>query len=367
MIELRPYQVEVGAAVMRSIEGRKGYTFSVEMARQAGKNELSAQLEMLILSMNAARGGQGVKASPTFKPQTLNSIQRLKDRLLDNGLRSASQTRFSYQVAFGRAAWLFFSAEPTANVVGATANLLLEGDEAQDIDVEKWQRDFRPMGATANVTTILYGTAWSDDSLLEQQKQTNLELERRDGEQRHFEYPWDVVARYNPDYKVYVEGERDRLGPDHPLFVTQYELRPLSYLGRMFTAAQLDVMRAGFGVSSDPDGSTHIAGLDIAGAAESIEDPEQILTGHADRDSTVLSIGAVRAGQLHVVRTYEWIGVPHFQAVTAEVAALCRHWRVRSLYADATGIGAPVVETLAQACACPGDGGQCTVCLHCAV
>ena len=115
----------------------------------------------------------------------------------------------------------------------------------------------------------------------------------------------------------------------------------------MFTAAQLDVMRAGFGVSSDPDGSVHIAGLDIAGAAESIEDPEQILAGHSDRDSTVLSIGAVRAGQLHVVRTYEWIGVPHFQA-SAEAAALCRHWKVRAVYADATGLGAPVVETLAR-------------------
>ena len=116
--------------------------------------------------------------------------------------------------------------------MGATATLLLEGDEAQDIDVEKWQRDFRPMGATANVTTILYGTAWADDSLLEQQKQTNLELARRDGEQRHFEYPWDVIAQYNPDYKTYVEGERDRLGPDHPLFVTQYELRTAELPGQ---------------------------------------------------------------------------------------------------------------------------------------
>ena len=67
MIELPPYQVEVGAAVMRSIEGRKGYTFTVEMARQAGKNELSAQLEMLLLAANAARGGPGREGVPDLQ------------------------------------------------------------------------------------------------------------------------------------------------------------------------------------------------------------------------------------------------------------------------------------------------------------
>ncbi len=49
---LRPYQREVAAAILDSVLGKKGLTFSVEIARQGGKNELSAQLELLLLTVN---------------------------------------------------------------------------------------------------------------------------------------------------------------------------------------------------------------------------------------------------------------------------------------------------------------------------
>jgi hypothetical protein len=39
-------------------------------------------------------------------------------------------------------------------------------DEAQDVAIEKYDRDLRPMASTTNATTVLYGTAWSDDTLL---------------------------------------------------------------------------------------------------------------------------------------------------------------------------------------------------------
>jgi len=38
---LRPYQQDVARAVLESIQQEKGLTFSVEIARQGGKNELS--------------------------------------------------------------------------------------------------------------------------------------------------------------------------------------------------------------------------------------------------------------------------------------------------------------------------------------
>jgi hypothetical protein len=48
---LRPYQVEVDRAVLDSVLNRRGLTFSVEIARQGGKNELSAQIELLLLTL----------------------------------------------------------------------------------------------------------------------------------------------------------------------------------------------------------------------------------------------------------------------------------------------------------------------------
>ena len=45
MPALRPYQLEAARAILESVYNKKGMTFSIEIARQGGKNELSAQLE----------------------------------------------------------------------------------------------------------------------------------------------------------------------------------------------------------------------------------------------------------------------------------------------------------------------------------
>lgn len=163
---LRPYQAEPFRAIVRSIQRRQGLTFTVMMSRQAGKNELSAQLELFVLTTRAVRGGSLVKCAPTFRPQVINSIDRLTRRLDEAGFKGLWRLDHGYQVRLGNARALFFSADPAAQVVGHTADCLLEIDEAQDVDPEKYAKDFRPMGATANVTTVLYGTPCSESTLL---------------------------------------------------------------------------------------------------------------------------------------------------------------------------------------------------------
>lgn len=82
---LRPYQRDIALAVLASVYGGEGLTFSVEIARQGGKNELSAQLELLLLFLNMGEPRNLIKCSPTFLPQTVISMMRLKDRLNDAG------------------------------------------------------------------------------------------------------------------------------------------------------------------------------------------------------------------------------------------------------------------------------------------
>ncbi|MCH7838101.1 MAG: hypothetical protein IIC26_06285, partial [Chloroflexi bacterium] len=219
--QLRPYQVEAGRAILDSVLHRRGLSFSVEIARQGGKNELSAQLEALLLTLNLSRDVNAIKCAPTFEPQGRISLRRLWSRLLEAGLAPLASQEAGHVVRVGRARLIFLSAEAAANVVGHSAQLMLEVDEAQDVDEEKFDREFRPMASTANATTVFYGTAWDDSTLLERAKQRHLELERRDGIRRHFEYDWQVVARYNRAYGRYVESERERLGEQHPLFLTQ--------------------------------------------------------------------------------------------------------------------------------------------------
>ena len=58
---LRPYQKKIALAILDSVFNKKGLTFSVEIARQGGKNELSAQLELLLLTLNMTESQNLVK------------------------------------------------------------------------------------------------------------------------------------------------------------------------------------------------------------------------------------------------------------------------------------------------------------------
>jgi hypothetical protein len=60
---LRPYQAEVARAVVDSIGAGRGDVLTVMMARQMGKNQLSAALEHYLLHRLADAGGQIVKCN----------------------------------------------------------------------------------------------------------------------------------------------------------------------------------------------------------------------------------------------------------------------------------------------------------------
>ena len=152
---LRPYQEEIARAVLESIKEDKGLTFSVEIARQGGKNELSARLETWLLIYNNNSGSKNlIKCSPTFQPQAIISMGRLRESLDGSGVSGEWSTEHGYIIRLGDARAIFLSADESARVVGHTAHLLLEIDEAQDVTKEKYTREFKPMGATTNVTSL---------------------------------------------------------------------------------------------------------------------------------------------------------------------------------------------------------------------
>jgi hypothetical protein len=355
--KLYPYQREVALAVLDSVFNRKGLTFSVEIARQGGKNELSAQLELLLLTLNIANPWNLIKCSPTFKPQTVISMTRLKDRLDDAGFSGIWKTELGYIIRLGNARSVFLSADGSANVVGHTAHFL-EIDEAQDVGREKYAKEFKPMGATTNATTVLYGTAWDDSTLLEEVKQSGSEMERRDGIRRHFRYDWQEVARYNPAYLAYVEAERERLGDSHPLFLTQYCLQSIRSGGGFLSPQQRAQLQGEHSRRHQPmAGKVYIAGIDVAGEAEE-EDRTRLTVLKPRQDSTVLTIGELdfRVGgtltgqpYVKVVEQYWWTGRKHTDLYPQLVDILKNVWRCRKVAVDATGIGQPVSSFLRKA------------------
>lgn len=327
----------------------------MEIARQGGKNELSAQLELLLLTLHMAEPPQNlVKCAPTFKPQTVISMQRLKDRLNDAGFSNVWRSSMGYIIRLGNCRAVFLSADKSASTVGNTAHLLLEIDEAQDIDKEKFSRDFKPMGASTNVTTVLYGTAWDSNTLLEEMKLANLELEAKDGIRRHFQYDWQAVARYNPAYAGYVANEQARLGINHPLFQTQYLLKPLSSGGGFFTREMLALLKGVHNRLSGPEpGKGYVAGIDIAGEAEEAYDA--LLDIKPRLDSTVVTIAEIypcprtHEPSLKIVEHYCWTGEKHPNLHEKLINLLSSTWRCRKIAIDATGMGQPVASYLKKA------------------
>lgn len=382
---LRPYQVGVGRAVLESIKDNLGLLFTVEIARQGGKNELSAQLELLLLVLNMEKGGNIIKCSPTFKPQSLISLMRLWEKIKQAGLLKLCRRSQGHILSLGQAKAIFYSAEPFSHVMGATAHLLLEVDEAQDVDREKFSRDFKPMASSTNATTVLYGTTWDESSLLEEAKQRNLEMEKADGIKRHFRYDWEEVAKYNQAYRKYVQLEKERLGENHPIFLTQYRLLPLSNQNRFFSSLQLAQLRGAHArLHSRVSGKIYVAGLDLAGLANSEidrdRDRDREGRGHdagvliiAELESRVVSPESRVSSQLSAIRPLtpepyylnpdscpllpsvklveivSWKDEPYTSLYGRLLSIIKEVWNCSIVVVDATGVGAGIASYLKEA------------------
>jgi hypothetical protein len=342
---------------LRSVREGLGLSFSVMFARQAGKNELSAQVECLLLNRcQRSPGAQLVKAAPTFRPQVLTSIARL-ERCLENPLNAGRWARErGYMLRLGEARALFFSAAPGTSVVGATASVLLELDEAQDIDEEKATKDFLPMASTTNATRVYYGTAWTEDTLLA--KAQAEAREAKGGIRRDYRVPWWEVAEHNSAYGQYVEAERARLGESHPLFRTQYSLETIEGGGRFFSPEQLAQMRGSHArLRRRIDEGVYVAGIDVAGEDEEAADAA-LRRLKPRRDSTVVTIArldyadvaeGIQEPRLEVVEHYWWTGRDHRTQFAALLDLLRNVWGVSRACVDGTGVGAGVASFLRAA------------------
>lgn len=374
-MKLRSYQQEAARAIVDSVVHRRGLTFVVIMSRQAGKNELQAQIEcyLLVRFMLPIRSAAGdplipsaeiVKASPTFKPQTENAMRRLERVLQANVIARRLWKRDSgYIYRVGRARIYFFSAYKEANVVGATASTLLECDEAQDVTVVKWDKDFAPMAASTNATTVFWGTIWTSRTLLARELRAAQAMEAKDGIRRVFMFDATAVGAEVPEYGAYVEKQVAKLGRSHPLIKTQYFLEEIDAEGGIFPPARRLLMQGSHASLASPvSGRIYAMLVDVAGEDE---DAGRDISGGASlreqeprRDSTALTIvevdlstlsdPVIRAPTYRVVQRRLWTGTKH-AALYGELKALAEAWGVRYLVIDATGVGAGLASFLDKA------------------
>ncbi len=349
---LRPYQLEFARAVTESVIERRGETFAAIFSRQSGKDEALAQLCSFLLSRYRLTGGSIVVATPALRPQGIIARDRLLSRLDTILTRDVVRVREGTIVELGRASARFLSAARSANSRGNTASLLLVANEAQDIAPDVWDAVFAPMAASANATTLFLGTIWTSDTLLARQMRLLRDREALDGRKRLFKVAWREVAQAVPSYGVYVRGQMEALGKEHPFIRTEYELEELDGDGRLFPPeriAMLDGSHPAMLRREPGDVADYALLIDVAGEVEDGIEGQALRRAQPRRDSTAVTVVRVIPGApalYEIVARYLWTGVRHGELHQRIVNLATSVWRARKVVIDATGIGAGLASFL---------------------
>jgi hypothetical protein len=174
--------------------------------------------------------------------------------------------------------------------------------------------------------------------------------------------PWEVVAEEVPAYGEYVKGEIARLGRDHPLIRTQYDLQELEAGGGLFPPSRQALLRGTHPRQSEPTpGRLYAFLLDAAGGLA--DGPLELLAvaeraqRAPRRDATALTIVEVDVSTLsdpglarptyRVVDRHWWLGEPPTRQY-GKVRALAERWHPQAIVVDATGLGEGIAAFLAQ-------------------
>jgi hypothetical protein len=348
---LRGYQLAPARAIVRAALNLTGETLVIVFSRQSGKDEMLAQTFAYLLILTQFEGGSIVVAQPSMIPQGRISMQRLVDRLGEAGaLAEGFETEDGEIVRLGRASVRYSSAGPGSQARGATADRLLVANEAQDIDPDRWDAVFDPMGASTNSSSVFSGTVWTTETLLARA------MIAAEAAGTLYRADWKRVAAEVGPYGARVRARIAELGEEHPFIRTEYRLLPLEGGGTFLDAGKLAQMHGTHArIRAAAPGRTYALLVDVAGGSETPAAPGVIHHGAGGRDASVLTVVEVvrPAGEgLPVYRTVDrrvWQGMQHV-ALSAEIADLYRRvWHAEYLVVDATGIGHGLAAMLGNA------------------
>ena len=353
-IRLRTYQQAAANAIVRSVLENQGLSIVVMFPRQSGKNLMQAQLEVYLMTLLAEEGAEMVKFSPTYQPQSLNAMRRLETALEANFLtRGKWHKSAGNHYRFHKSHLTFLSAAPGSNIVGATASTLLSLDEAQDIEIAKYDKQIAPMAASTNATRVFWGTAWSAQTLLARELRAAREAEARDGIRRVFQISAEEVRREVPAYGLFVDEQVARMGRNHPMVRSQFFSEEIDFAGGLFTPSRLGLMQGAHPALDTPlPGKRYALLIDLAGEDEALrqggadtelDNPDRDLTAVTvmELDFSLLGEHLVGKPIYRVVNRQLWQGERH-STLYARLLHLADLWQPEKIVVDASGVGAGV-------------------------
>ena len=393
---LRSYQAETLRTIYDAVLEGKGGRFTVTFPRQSGKNETQAQLEAAVMAAFQWKGGSIIKIIPTEKNQGRISTERLASvlqgrsqippagsdsgvnwkQIMNRGLTfgqssntfagnpappQGSDSRLTIktkkdEITWGTTRVRCLSASPNAAIVGATADLLLEVDEAQLVPSDKFDREAAPMAASTNAVQVFWGTVWDDQTLLA--RETRLAIRDQDTERSPnvFHTTAAEVSREVPEYADFVRGIVESLGREHPAVRTQFFCEEITDLTSMFTPERINKMKGDHDPLYSPERDhCYVFLIDVAGSDE-ITPAAKKTAGFSDRrDATVVTICDVSLpeGKSFTPKNFVWKAVARrlFRNLNADMLEkqICQdidRWNPRKIIIDHSGLGAMLSDIL---------------------
>ena len=365
---LRTYQLEALRNIYDAALSGEGGRFTVMFPRQSGKNETQAQLEAALMAANQHRGGNIVKIIPTEKNQGTISSDRLKSvlcsRFLFDGdgreepdIRKQNGGSFKRnEIGYGSTKVRCLSSSPNAAIVGATADLLLEVDEAQMVPADKFDREAAPMAASTNAVQVFWGTAWDDRTLLARETRQAEATEQKDCRKHVFVTTAAEVGREVPQYGTFVREQIERFGREHPAIRTQFFCEEITELTSMFTAERISRMKGDHEALFAPEKDRcYVFLIDVAGSDEITPEAKKA-GGFSDRrDATVVTICDVRLpeNKAYDVKNFVWrvVGRRLYRNMRSDLLEkeICREinfWKPHKIIIDHSGMGAMLTDIL---------------------
>lgn len=235
------------------------------------------------------------------------------------------------------------SANKRVSIEGDTYHLLVT-DETQEIDGYIIKKSMMPFLASTNGTTVHIGSSYPKRcyfyDIIQINKRRDLNLPKK--LRTHFEYDYKVASKYNPNYKKYIQQQKEILGEFSEEFKMSYELYwPLSQ-GMLITEDFL-VTHLGrdYSVTNSDKFNDHVIAIDIA----KVTDSTVVTVIEPDWENPII-IDPVADIKRYFKKIKNWYEIKNenyeYQFYALDEFISNYKWSI--LVIDATGVGAPIYD-----------------------
>lgn len=364
-IKLHPYQKDLAYRDIESILLNDGAEITALWCRQSGKSTCLAAViaTMMVLLPRLAvaypdQFGQFAKGfwvgvfAPTeeqaftiwSKVYEFLSSKHGREILADDDIQDVPQKQGSKvkvcMLVNSGSLCRMQTANPKAQIESKTYHFVLL-DEAQDCDSEKAKKSIFPMLASTNGTKVFTGTCSRKRNFFYDSIQANKRRQlRRGARQNHFQYDYRTVIKFNPYYKKYIAGEKERIGEDSDEFRMSYGCQWLLEQGMYITEEALDFL-------GDPN--MDIIPWFVVDKVVVGIDPART------KDSTVVTVMWVDWANVDPYgycqhRILNWLEIHNkpWEEQYARILEFLSRYNVAIVGVDGQGMGSPVGERLAH-------------------